>query len=308
MRWTKLGRVYAPDGSMPWARSHAMLPTPIHLSDGVVRVFVTCCDAQGIGRPGFVDVHAQDPTRVLRVSQAPLLELGRRGTFDDNGIAACSVVRGLDRRLYMYYVGFELGTKVRYRLFTGLAISEDDGESFRKHSDAPILDRSSSELYFRCGPHCIVEDSVFRLWYVAGSDWTEVDGKEMPVYDIRYLESSNGIDWPDSGLTQIAVSGSDEHGFGRPYVLAKSGGGYGMFYSVRRRSLGAYRMGYAESVDGREWIRMDHLIGLDVTPGSFDSDAIMYAAPLEIDGTLHVFYNGNDFGRDGFAVARLEST
>lgn len=45
---------------------------------------------------------------------------------------------------------------------------------------------------------------------------------------------------------------------------------------------------------------------LDVTPGSFDSDAIMYAAPLDVDGTLYVFYNGNDFGRDGFAVARLE--
>jgi hypothetical protein len=33
----------------------------------------------------------------------------------------------------------------------------------------------------------------------------------------------------------------------------------------------------------------------------------MYAAPLDIDGVLYVFYNGNDFGRDGFAVARLES-
>jgi hypothetical protein len=66
-------------------------------------------------------------------------------------------------------------------------------------------------------------------------------------------------------------------------------------------------MGYAESSDGRQWTRMDGRLGLDVTPGSFDSDAIMYAAPLDIDGVLYVFYNGNDFGRDGFAVARLES-
>ena len=37
------------------------------------------------------------------------------------------------------------------------------------------------------------------------------------------------------------------------------------------------------------------------------TDAIMYAAPIEIDGKLYVFYNGNNFGRDGFAAAVLEA-
>ena len=79
-----------------------------------------------------------------------------------------------------------------------------------------------------------------------------------------------------------------------------------MFYSVRRKSFRAYRLGYAESLDGYAWTRMDEQLSLDVTPGSFDSDAIMYAAPIQIDDKLYVFYNGNDFGRDGFAVAVLE--
>ena len=52
---------------------------------------------------------------------------------------------------------------------------------------------------------------------------------------------------------------------------------------------------------------MDDRLNLDVTPGSFDSDAIMYAAPIEVDGRLYVFYNGNDFGRAGFALAELEA-
>lgn len=80
-----------------------------------------------------------------------------------------------------------------------------------------------------------------------------------------------------------------------------------MFYSVRRRSFGAYRLGYAESTDGTVWSRMDEQLNLDVTPGTFDSDAIMYAAPIEIGDKLYVFYNGNNFGRDGFAAAILES-
>lgn len=307
MRWQKLGLVYGPDGSMTWATSHAMVPTPIRLDPSTVRVFITSCDRHGIGRPGFVDVSASDPRRVLRVSDTPLLDLGIPGTFDENGLLTCSVIDLGDGHMYMYYVGFELGTKIRYRLLSGLAISTDGGESFQRQSSTPILERSASELFFRGGPYCLRGDGVFRLWYVAGSQWTELDGKAMPVYDVRYVESADGIQWPHEGEVQIQVSKTDEHGFGRPCVIAKPGGGYRMFYSIRRRSLGAYRMGYAESSDGRQWTRMDDRLGLDVTPGSFDSEAIMYAAPMDIDGVLYVFYNGNDFGRDGFAVARLES-
>lgn len=307
MRWDKLGLVYAPDGSLPWARSHAMIPTPLRMDENRVRVFVTFCDDGGLGRPGWVDVSAADPTRVLDVASKPLLDIGRPGTFDENGVLACSVVADGAGRLLMYYVGFELGHRIRYRLLTGLAISEDHGATFHRHAETPVLERSPAELYFRCGPYCLQEGGAFRLWYVAGSEWTEIDGKSMPVYNLRYAESVDGSTWPGQGEVQIKITGLDEHGFGRPCVIPTPGGGYRMFYSIRRRSLRAYRLGYAESADGRNWKRMDETLNLDVTPGSFDSDAIMYAAPIELGGRLYVFYNGNNFGRDGFAVARLQS-
>jgi len=307
MQWRKLGLVYAPDGSLPWAISHAMIPTPVRLNDEVIRVFVTFCDASGIGRPGYVDVSAKNPLQVLGLSQQPLLELGKPGTFDENGMLTCTVTDVGNGKMLMYYVGFELGTKIRYRLLTGLAISEDNGTSFSRFASTPVLERSPAELYFRGGPYCLYEQQRFRLWYVAGSEWIYLDGKSMPVYDIRYAESDDGINWPDHGEVQISITGPDEHGFGRPCVIAKPGGGYRMFYSVRRRSFAAYRLGYAESTDGTTWVRMDEKLNLDVTSEAFDSDAIMYAAPIEVDGKLYVFYNGNNFGRDGFAAAVLES-
>lgn len=307
MQWRKLGLVYGPDGKQSWAHSHAMIPTPIRLNQDVVRVFVTFCDAKGVGRPGYVDVSVRNPLEVLNVSQFPLLDVGVAGAFDENGVVACSVTDIGNGRMLMYYVGFELGTKIRYRLLTGLAVSEDGGDTFSRYSQAPVLERSSKELYFRCGPFCMYSDGRYRLWYVGGSEWTNLNGKAMPIYDIRYAESDDGINWPDEGEVLIDVAQSDEHGFGRPYVIPKENGEYRMFYSIRRRSLGAYRMGYAESTDGRIWKRMDEKLNLDVTADCFDSDAIMYAAPIQLDGKLYVFYNGNDFGRDGFGVALLES-
>ncbi|HEX4132452.1 MAG TPA: hypothetical protein VHZ24_20645 [Pirellulales bacterium] len=306
MRWKRLGLVYRPDGTRAWAKSHAMIPTPVRLNDRVVRVYITCCDAAGIGRPGYVDLAADARLTVLGVAPEPLLDVGAPGTFDENGVLPCSVVAVGGNRVLMYYVGFELGTKIRYRLLTGLATSDDGGNSFRRWTQTPLLERSTAELYFRAGPYCVRDGDKFRLWYVGGSAWTTVAGKSVPVYDIRYAESADGVAWPTEGALQIAVTQPDEHGFGRPAVLRKADGTYRMFYSVRRISSAGYRLGYAESPDGHGWIRRDDHLQLDVSSDGFDSQAIMYAAPIEIGGRLYVFYNGNEFGKYGFAAAVLD--
>ena len=303
MKWEKLGLVYGPDGTDDWARTHAMLPTPIAMPElGIIRIFITCCDAQGISRPGFVDVRPEAPTVVVNRSQRPLMDIGAAGTFDENGVLCTSVVRVPDGRLFMYYVGFELGTKIRYRLLSGLAISEDGGLTFQRHSTTPVLERSSDDLYFRGGPYVRVEEGRFRMWYVGGSTWLDLDGKAMPEYRVKYLESADGIQWGPSGQVVIDITRDDEHGFGRPWVLDHADG-YIMYYSVRRKSFGAYRMGYAVSHDGLSWDRRDEDLGLDVEPGQFDSDAIMYAAVVEIGDRTICYYNGNDFGRAGFGAA-----
>lgn len=307
MKWRKLGLVWAPDGSSPWAKTHAMGPTPFLLTPDVIRVFLTSLDEMGRGRPIYVDVRSDDPTQVINVSTKPLLEIGQPGTFDDNGMMLLSVLRTKSESLFMYYAGFEICTQIRYRIFTGLAESIDMGKNFKRLSSAPVLDRSDSELFFRCGTFSMFDQGRYRLWYVGGKEWTEVSNKQVPVYDLRYLESNDGINWGKSGKVVMNLVDQDEHGFGRPWIIKRGINDYQMFYSIRRRSLEAYRLGYAESTDGINWIRKDSDLGLDVTKGSFDSDAIMYAAVISIGDKTYCFYNGNNFGEYGFAVAELIS-
>lgn len=304
MRWRKLGLVYVPDGNEPWARTHAALPTPLRLPGrDRVRIFVSCCDAGGVSRVGWVDVREDAPTVVVDRSHGPVLDIGVPGAFDENGAVCTSVVRVPDGRLFMYYVGFELGTQVRYRLLTGLAISDDDGLTFRRHSTTPILERSRGDLYFRCGTYVRLDpDGLFRMWYVGGNSWRDVGGKALPEYRVKYLESHDGIEWAPEGRTVIDMTDPDEHGFGRPWVMPADGGEE-MYYSVRRTSLAAYRLGYATSPDGLRWDRRDAELGLDVTPGGFDSEAIMYTAVMRIGGRTLCYYNGDGFGRTGFGAA-----
>jgi hypothetical protein len=305
MNWKDLGLVWNTRGHPETASSHAMGPTPILINKDIIRVYLTSLDSKGIGRPIYIEVSSSDPTVVLNQCLTPILEVGEPGTFDDNGIMVTSVVKVDDHIFYMYYAGFELSSKIRYRILTGMAISTDGGITFTRFSDVPILERSNKELYFRGGPFVLKSGGIFRMWYVAGSSWTMISGKQMPVYVLKYLESKDGFTWPSEGTTVMEHDGIDEHGFGRPWVLDSASGDLEMHYSIRRVSLEAYRLGFATSSDGLNWVRHDESINLDVKARSHASTAIMYSAVINTGEKTYCFYNGDNFGQFGFAAAEL---
>lgn len=302
MRWEKRGRIYAPDGSKPWAHHYAFPPTPYRLSDEILRIYLAFCDSSTVGRLGYVDVDPRDPSRVLGVSEEPLLDIGQPGAFDENGLLPTSIVEH-DGKLYLYYVGYQLGHKLRYFQFQGLAISEDGGRSFRRVQRVPVIDRSDAELVNRTSAFVMRDEGVFKMWYVGGSDWTMARGKSLPVYNMRYLTSPDGVAWGPEGRVVLDFASEDEHAFGRPWVL-KDADGYRMFYSVRSHSKG-YRLGYAESPDGQAWTRLDDQVGIDVSPDGWDSEMIQYSSVVTVEGRTYMFYNGNNCGQTGFGYAVL---
>lgn len=304
MYWEKLGKVYQPDGQLWWAKSHAMVPLPVLINSEILRVYVSCCDKNGISRVGFVDLNPENPKTIINVAGTPLIDIGENGCFDDNGVVGSSIVLNSNGSKFLYYVGFELCKKIKYRLFTGLAISMQDTDKFTKYMKTPVLDRSDKELFFRCGTYTINDDGVFKMWYVAGSQWEDIAGSAKPVYVIKYLESKDGIKWASEGVTCIETK-DDEHGFGRPEVI-KENGIYKMTYSIRKRFISSYRLGYAESKDGLVWDRKDDEIGIDVSESGWDSEMICFASTIKINANHYMFYNGNNYGETGFGLAVLK--
>src|SRR3954466_12883625 len=119
MKWRKLGLLFAPDGSVSWARRYAFMPTVHVHSDTIVRVYFTALDDQQFGRIGFVDLDRDNLARIVGVSTEPVLDLGERGTFDDSGVSASCVIP-LGGDVFLYYVGWQRCERVPYMLFTGL--------------------------------------------------------------------------------------------------------------------------------------------------------------------------------------------
>ncbi len=305
MKWKKLGLLYAPTGEHAWGVSRAMLPTPFLLSNGYCRIYFTSVDSFGVGSIGYLDVEGTNPTRVISVAKEPVLGPGRAGCFDDNGVVVTSVVRRSDGCILLYYTGFELCHRIRYRLLTGVALSNDDGKTFNRLTETPILERSPSELYFRCASFVHYDAKCYRMWYIAGSDWLTIGEQTKPVYELRYLSSQDGVTWANKGQTVLQLTRPDEHGFGRPYVIF-SENRYELYYSIRRKSFLAYRLGYAISADGLNWERRDEELGIDTgAPGEWDDKEICYSAVISSHGKTYMLYNGNGNGASGFGIAAL---
>jgi hypothetical protein len=303
LTWRKLGRVYNAQGDRPWRQRRAYLPTALALDDDRIRVFVAFLDADMHGRLGFVDVDASDPTAVLAVSDEPALDLGRPGAFDDSGVNPLSVFRH-EGRVWLYYVGWQGTQALPYLLFTGLAYSDDGGATFERHSRVPVLERSEAEPTLRSGAFVRPgRDGGFRAWYVTGDTWIESRGRKRPAYAMRYLESEDGVSWPEAGTPCLTPVEPDEYGFGRPYVL-DAGGRLRMWYSIRTHSKG-YRLGYAESDDGIEWERLDDQVGIDVSASGWDSEMIHCGWIQQTRHGTYLFYNGNGYGETGFGAAVL---
>lgn len=301
MRWHKLGRVYCPPGDQPWLREYAHLPTPVAVEAGRVRVYFAGLDAQKFGRIGYVDLSANDPTRVLHTSREPVLDLGEPGLFDDCGVNPSCVVRVGDR-WRMYYIGWQRSRRVPYHLFAGLAESAD-GERFERVSRTPVLDRTDEEPWLRSATSVLPVAGGYRAWYVSATGWTTVRREPYPRYAVRTAESADGVRWAAGGPVCIDLEG-DEFGTGRPWVV-RDPDRYRMWYSIRSQSR-PYRIGYAESEDGLRWRRLDERAGLSASAAGWDSEMVCYAAVIDVNGRRLMFYNGNRHGQTGFGVAVLE--
>lgn len=301
MEWKKRGLIFCPNKMNAWIDNSVLTPQPLLLDDERIRIYTSFRDKLGIGRIGYIDLEAKNPRNILSISKSPVLDIGRNGTFDDNGVILGDVLRVKDK-IYMYYVAFQLVNKVKFLAFSGLAISDDEGESFQRVQEYPVLDRSKEGLFGRCIHSVIYENGIFKVWYSVIHDFEMINSVPYPAYYIKYTESKDGIHFPLQGVDCIKCN-DDEYRIGRPKVY-KTEFGYEMYYTSDTFSKD-YKSGYATSNDGINWTRNDELFPLKKSDEGFDSQMLCYPTILKTKYSTYMFYDGNGMGKDGFGYAEL---
>jgi hypothetical protein len=287
--------------------SHAQVPTPLLRGD-TIRVYFASRPRPDLSLTGFVDLDAADPTRVLKIAPQPILDLGKPGTFDEHGIMpSCAIADG--DIVYLYYSGWQRGVTVPYTNSTGLAISEDGGETFRKVSNGPILGKSICDPYSATSPGVLRGEHGWQMWYCSGREWLRINDKYEHTYDIKFAKSQDGVRWEPTGEVVVKQRTPDE-AITRPWTIPTSDG-YCMWFCFRgsrdfRDGAEAYRIGCAHSFDSHTWTRCQASGGIAASEHGWDSRTVAYPAVVRADSRLLMFYNGNGFGTQGFGVAVLD--
>jgi predicted GH43/DUF377 family glycosyl hydrolase len=315
-KWKKLGKVFDPrDMASPsWMDEFAQSPSVLVRED-CLRVYFCSRPAPGPDRQylsfiAYIDLDRNDQTRILRVCERPVLELGKYGTFDEFGTYPVSVIRDGDK-IRVYYAGWTRCESVPFNAAIGLAVSRDGGETFQRLGDGPVLSYSADEPFLLGSPRIRRFNGAWQLWYVAGRRWQMTDGKPEPVYKIRMATSDNGIDWVKHGRDLVADKLDEQECQACPDVTWRNGR-YHMFFSYRdirnyKGREGGYRIGYASSLDMVNWQRKDDLVDIGLSESGWDSEMVNYPHLFELKGKTYMFYQGNGMGRAGFGLAVLES-
>ena len=110
------------------------------------------------------------------------------------------------------------------------------------------------------------------------------------------------MEWQPSGRVAVGFEHEGEYAISRPSVI-RDPDCYRMWYSYRGDQ---YRIGYAESADGFDWVRRDDL-GVAPSATGWDSKMVEYPYVFDHAGRRLMLYNGNEYGGTGIGLAELSA-
>lgn len=314
-KWKKLGRVFNPSEikGREWLHEYAQAPATL-LFDDFVRVYFSCRPkrdsvGQFVSYSAFVDLDRTNLFNVINIAEEPVLKLGKKGCFDEFGTYPISVIKE-GNEVWAYYGGWTRCSSVPFNVSIGFAKSHNDGKTFQKLGDGPVLSFSPDEPIVLSGPKIRKFKGKFYLFYISGRKWVLADGRPEFSSRIRVATSDDGIVWEKYNKNLIQEVLNSDESQASPDVIYKNGK-YHMFFcywdpNVFRQTK-SRKIGYAYSTDLMNWIRDDSKAGINISQGdSFDNEMLAYPHVFDIDGKVYMLYLGNEVGRYGFGLAELE--
>lgn len=316
MKWKKLGKIFDPidHNLLGLNATFSQSPQAIVFED-FVRIYFSTREQDSSGKflshVAYVDMDKHF-TKTLGVSKREIIPLGKTGCFDEHGIFPFSPVK-VGNKIYAYTSGWNRKKSVSTDVSVGLAISHDDGETFEKFGDGPVLTSSLFEPFLVADSFVRFSDDQFHMWYIFGESWSKYNNSDdyERVYKIAYASSTDGKNWHrDSKKIISNVLGPDECQ-ALPTVFQHNNL-YHMYFCYRHATGfrtekdKGYRIGYAFSEDMKNWTRRDEDAGITVSENDWDSDMQCYPYTFKCNNDIYMLYNGNQFGKDGFGIAVLE--
>lgn len=317
MKWKKLGKIFdptnfqLPNGCTEFAQSPQAL-----VFDDFVRIYFSTRKRETnsnkyLSYVSFADFDKKFQ-KILQTCDHTIIELGELGCFDEHGIFPFSPVR-IGDKIIAYTCGWSRRVSVSVETSIGLAVSEDNGMTFKKLGNGPVLTASLNEPFLINDAFVRMFDGIFHCWYSYGVRWIRhsMDDEPDRVYKIGHATSGDGISWKKEGRHIIDDVLNADECQALPSVIFLNDK-YHMFFTYRyaidfrKNPRRGYRIGYAYSSDLQDWTRINDYEGLDMSSSGWDSEMMCYPHVFILENDVYLLYNGNEFGKYGFGLAVLE--
>lgn len=316
--WTKLGLLISAESvrkALPWSNGFTQAPNAIVLDDRIRVYFCTrnYPDEQGnvTSLGAYVDFSELTPSAVISWSSVPILALGALGEFDEFGTYPISVLK-TKSEFIAYYGGWTRCESVPFNVSIGCARSRD-GIRFSKIGLGPVLPPLMDEPFVVTSPKIRHFGKQYVLAYTAGRKWFSHEGRMEIIYKLRIAFSDDGINWNRLGRDLVPDTFGPGEAQASPDITF-SGGRYHMFFCYRqptdfRKNAGrGYKIGYAWSEDLTNWSRDDGKFEVSPSSEGWDSEMVAYPSVFHYKNEFFMLYLGNEVGRDGIGLARLEGS
>lgn len=314
MRWLNYGEIFSTkklqeiDESLHYAKSPQFI-----LKENLPTFYCTSQykdkHNKWISTPFSVSYN-EDFSNIVNINIDVLAKSNCVGVFDEHGIFPFSPLNvGADT--WAYTTGWSRRKSVDIDMSIGLCISKNGG-LFERKFNGPIMTHSLKEPFLVGDAFVQIIDNTFHMWYIFGDKWLTRSNDYEPQrrYRIAHATSLDGINWMRDS-EYIIPEHSELECQALPSVIFHEDR-YHMVFCYRNvfdfRSGGdnSYKLGYAYSIDGKVWSRDDGYISNISNRYDWDSAMQCYPNIFVYDNQIFCAYNGNDFGLNGFGLAKLE--
>jgi len=318
MKWKKLGKIFDPTKFelSNNCEEFAQSPQTLVFNDFVRIYFSTRArdnNGEYLSYISFVDMDLS-LSKVLKTSKKSVISLGKLGTFDEHGIFPINPFKDEDK-IWAYTCGWNRRVSVPVDTGIGLAQSLDNGETFERVGNGPVLGPTLNEPFLVGDGFVKKFNNEYFMFYIFGTKWipkTETE-PQARVYKIGLAKSTDGLHWVKNDGKQIISNILNEDECQALPTVIKINNRYHMYFcyreatDFRKNNRRGYRLGYSYSNNLEDWIRDDSKSGFDLSFNNEDWDGEMMCYPhiFEANNKVYLLYNGNEFGKYGFGAAEL---
>ena len=307
MKCERLGNIF---DVKKYGFEYAKSPQAVVFED-FVRVYFSDCKKDNdklISYVCFADF-TKDFRNVIKIKRQ-ILPDGELGCFDEHGIFPFSPFVN-DGKIWGYTSGWSRRKSVSVDTGIGLVVSDDNGESFYRLGNGPVLTSSLYEPFLVVDGFVKKYNDKYHMWYIFGTEWKIFKEGEVPerIYKIGHAVSDDGIEWKRDGR-QIISDKIEDESQALPSVMYHNGCYYMVFcyrnsYDFRNNSKNSYSLGYAISYDLINWERCDESC-FEGERQEWESDMNCYPNLCMVNDQPYILYNGNGFGKTGFGIMKVE--